>query len=407
MIRVSRPTVVRIRCAPVGIFACVLGMLAHATTWASPDRDYAGSNLEGQLAQIVAAIDNRQIDTAIGLTDRLLMQYPTFRLGHLIKGDLLLARGQAITTLGAAPNAPTERLSDLRQEAIARLRAYRDRPAPNVLPRYLLQMRSDQKYAVVVDLQKSRLYVYENDDGKPRFVADYYVAHGRAGTDKSREGDQKTPIGVYHVTANLPRNKLSDFYGSGAFPINYPNDWDRRQGRGGHGIWLHGTPSDTFSRPPFASDGCVVLANEDLTALAKHLQVGLTPVIISDSVEWRSYDEWRTERSALREAIEAWKSDWESRDVERYLSHYSRSFSADRKDLAQFSRQKRRVATGKTWIKIDLDEMSMFRRPGTEEIVVVTFLQNYRSNNLNNKMWKRQYWIREDGDWKIVDEGSA
>ncbi len=45
----------------------------------------------------------------------------------------------------------------------------------------------------------------------------------------------------------------------------------------GHGIWLHGTPSDTFSRPPKASDGCVVLANTDLDALAKNLQIGTDP----------------------------------------------------------------------------------------------------------------------------------
>lgn len=45
-------------------------------------------------------------------------------------------------------------------------------------------------------------------------------------------------------------------------------------GRNGYGIWLHGTPSDTFSRPPRTSDGCVVLANTDLDEIARRLQVG-------------------------------------------------------------------------------------------------------------------------------------
>ena len=40
------------------------------------------------------------------------------------------------------------------------------------MPRYLLQMQADQKYAIVVDTQKARLYVYQNDKGTPRFVAD-------------------------------------------------------------------------------------------------------------------------------------------------------------------------------------------------------------------------------------------
>ncbi len=49
----------------------------------------------------------------------------------------------------------------------------------------------------------------------------------------------------------------------------------------------------------------------------------------------------------------------------------------------------------------------MFRDPGKDEMIVVTFEQDYQSNNLNNQMKKRQYWIREDGAWKIIFEGSA
>ena len=51
--------------------------------------------------------------------------------------------------------------------------------------------------------------------------------------------------------------------------------------------------------------------------------------------------------------------------------------------------------------------MSMFRNPGKEEMVIVTFEQDYKSNNLNNQMKKRQYWIREGGSWKIIYEGAA
>ena len=119
-----------------------------------------------------------------------------------------------------------------------------------------------------------------------------------------RQGDKKTPVGVYHVTSSLPTQRLGDFYGSGAFPINYPNEWDKRQGRNGHGIWLHGTPSNTYSRPPNASDGCVVLANMDLNAISRDLQIGLTPVIISNSIEWLSLDDWQNERSALQKNID-------------------------------------------------------------------------------------------------------
>ena len=239
---------------------------------------FSDSGPEPQLSRILDEIEQNRLDTALDLTESLLKQYPNFRLANLIKGDLLLARRMPLTTFGNASNAPQEKLSDLRDEVIARLKAYRNRAATaNYVPRYLLQMPPDQEHAIVVDTQKSRLYLYKNDNGRPRFVADYYISHGKLGGDKTREGDNRTPTGVYHVTSHLSPEKLGDFYGSGAFPINYPNEWDKRQGRGGHGIWLHGTPSDTYSRPPKASEGCVVLSNVDLDSLSKNLPIGRKP----------------------------------------------------------------------------------------------------------------------------------
>ena len=363
--------------------------------------------VENALAGIFQSIEAGKFEQALSRTEALISAKPNYRLAHLIKGDLLLARSRPIRTMGAAPNAPADRVRDLREEAAARLKAYRERPPKDQIPRYLLQLRPDQKHAVVVDTQKSRLYLYQNDNGTPRFIADYYISQGKLGAEKSREGDKKTPIGVYHVTSSLPRQKLTDFYGSGAFPINYPNDWDKRQGRNGHGIWLHGTPSDTFSRPPRASDGCVVLANQDLDSLSKSLQIGLTPVIISNSIEWLSLDDWQNERTSLLKMIEEWRQDWESRNPDQYAQHYSHKFNADGQNYQSWTVQKRKVNAAKSWIKVGTSNVSMFRNPGREEYVVVTFEQDYRSSNLSNQMKKRQYWIKEGGRWKIVFEGAA
>ncbi|WP_310491465.1 murein L,D-transpeptidase family protein [Dechloromonas sp.] len=409
----------RLRDKPATTPVTINELSAIALARTTPDASSQGSALplivsdsgpEEALTRIFAEIEANRLSNALLLTENLLRQHPNYRLAHLIKGDLLLARKQPINTFGALTDAPADKVADLRAEAIARLAAYREKPPADFVPRYLLQMQPDQRFAIVVDTKRSRLYLYENDlknGGQPRFVADYYVTQGKLGAEKLVEGDKKTPVGVYHVTANLPRQKLADLYGNGAFPLNYPNEWDKRQGRGGSGIWLHGTPSDTFSRPPRASDGCVVLTNQDLDVVAKNLQVGLTPVIISNSVEWLSLDDWAKERSELNKSIDAWRADWESRDTDRYLKHYSQRFKAGEQDFAEFSAQKKQVNAGKEWIKLKIDNLSVFRNPGKEEVVVVTFDQDYRSNNLNNQMKKRQYWLREGDQWKIIYEGSA
>jgi murein L,D-transpeptidase YafK len=363
---------------------------------------------EDRLSSVFEAVEANKLDDAMKKVDSLIADYPNFRLAYLVRGDLLLARTRALETFGnVVKTVPQERVEELREEALARLRALRDRPGEEWLPRYVLQLHPEQKHALVVDSRRSRLYVFANSGGKPKLVADYYVTLGKKGVDKTREGDQKTPLGVYTVIANLPRSKLTDFYGSGAFPINYPNEWDKRQGRNGHGIWLHGVPSNMYSRAPRASDGCIVLSNQDLDALGRNLQVGLTPVIIADQIEWVDSVAIERDRTGLAAAMEQWRADWQSRDTNRYLAHYSQRFASGNQDLRAWSEHKRKVNAGKTWIKVGLSRISMLRYPRERDVVVVTFDQDYRSDGLANVMRKRQYWVKEGDRWKILYEGSV
>jgi murein L,D-transpeptidase YafK len=366
--------------------------------------------LEGAEAAVVAVlkdIANDRIGSAQTELDRLLAAKPDFRLAQLIKGDLLMARARPIETLGNAPDGPADRLQDLRDEAKARLLRMHTEAPRDRLPRYLLKMAPEQKFAIVVDTARSSLYVFANRNGTPQYVADYYITIGKNGIEKVREGDKKTPLGVYQVTGSLPLSRVGDFYGSGAYPISYPNEWDRRQGRDGHGIWLHGTPRDTYSRPPRASDGCVVLTNEDLQAIARNLQIGVTPVIISSGVDWVAEQDLGAVRASLESSVEQWRKDWESLQTENYLAHYAPTFSTGTSGLAEWAAQKRAVNGGKTWVKVKLDGVSMFLYPGREPLAVVNFTQDYASSNLSNVMKKRQYWLREGTRWKIVYEGAA
>jgi murein L,D-transpeptidase YafK len=360
---------------------------------------------EALLVQSLLDIQNNRLDSALAHIETVLSLRPNFRLAHLVKGDLLMARSRPISTLG---DVADPRVQDFREEARVRLKRYLEPTPRDRLPGHILELAPSQDHALVVDVSRSRLFVYRNRNGEPELVADYYVTVGKQGADKYREGDQRTPLGVYFVVDELHRTKLTDFYGSGAFPINYPNEWDRRQGRTGSGIWLHGVPSDTYSRPPRASDGCVVLSNEDLDHLRQRLEnVRATPVVITDGMIWLPPSSWRAQRAALAQEIERWRRDWESLDSERYLSHYSTAFHNGKQDFTAWAAQKRAVNAGKTHVHVAISELSMFRYPGRDDLVVVTFEQDYRSNNLDHVMRKRQYWQRENGRWKIVYEGAA
>ncbi len=368
--------------------------------------DVDSRNMEALLAKSLQAVRNNHLDTALNDVDSLLKTYPNFKLAQLVKGDLLLARAKPISDFGNAPDAPRERLDDLRDEARARLQRVQQQQPLTQSSRYLWQLNPQQNYAIVVDTSKSTLYLYKNVNGEARYVEDFYISVGKKGADKAAEGDQKTPLGVYFINSHLNKSQLTDFYGSGAFPLNYPNEWDKRQGRDGHGIWLHGTPSDTYSRPPLASNGCVVLSNSDLTHLEQSLQIGLTPVIITRNMEWSDETD-RADREALLKAVEQWRSDWSSLNTDAYLTHYATDFTSGGANLEAWSQQKRQVNSGKSWIKVNLSNLSAFPYPSQPNLVVVSFEQDYASNNLVNRMKKRQYWMKRDNRWQIVYEGSA
>ena len=87
--------------------------------------------------------------------------------------------------------------------------------------------------------------------------------------------------------------------------------------------------------------------------------------------------------------------------------YHGMKFNADGQGYREWIEHKRKVNAGKSWIKVGTGDISMFRNPGKEEYVVVTFEQDYRSSNLSGQMKKRQYWIKEGGRWKIVYEGAA
>jgi murein L,D-transpeptidase YafK len=367
----------------------------------------AHDQVESALAAIHMHIAAGNTKEALRRTDALLSEHPNFKLGHLIRGDLLLSRARPITNIGAAPDASPELISGLRAEAITRMQAVRNPPPKDAVPSYALKLRDNQKHLLVADMSRSRLYLFEHKQGQLKLMDDQYITQGKQGYGKEREGDQRTPIGLYQTTTVIPDEKLDDFYGAGALPIDYPNDFDKRLGRTGSGIWLHGVPSGTYSRAPLASDGCVVLPNSQMAKLIQTIAPHGTPVLISKKIDWVSPAQVEKERAALKDAVETWRKDWESGEHLRYASHYDREFTSERMTLNDWLARKKMVNQNKSWIKIKLEDWSIFQYPGQENIAVIEFTQNYASSNLSSVSRKRMYWIKRSGQWKILIETIA
>ncbi len=361
--------------------------------------------IDAAVEDIYLALSNHELNKALKLTDRLLEEFPNFHVGHMLKGDILsLKAGRPLQNIGDIPNVPAskqEDLAELREEAIARFKAVKDRPKKDLLPAELVEIPKNQDYVILVDTTRSRLFLYENAFPQPRLVTDFYVSQGKMGAVKVREGDKRTPIGVYTITELLPREKLTDFYGPLALPIDYPNAWDKRLGKTGYGIWLHGMPKTYASRPPKASDGCVVLANQDLVALKQFVDIGNTQVIISEKLDFVPVEVWQSHRKAAIRMVNTWKTDLE-KGFSKGIYHYASDVKIDGMDLIEW--QKTNQVTNRSFGDIELEDLSVMRYPSDQDMMVVSFKQQ---DDVSGSVRKQQYWIKVGTRWQIVQEDSV
>lgn len=374
-----------------------------------PDFSSVPNVAESLLVKGLLEISAGKHQEALNTIEQVIRSTPNFKLAHLVRGDLLMAQGKQLQAFGSAvDDNQSEQIKDLREEARVRIERYLSQQNSSKQPDLIIAPNEQQTHLIVIDAEKSRLYVYQNENGNLKYISDYYVTVGKNGIIKQNEGDKRTPIGVYFARPKLTQ-PLPDLYGDGAYPLNYPNDWDRENNRKGSGIWIHGTPSNTYSRPPRASDGCVVVTNRDLNELAPILQSGKTPVIIAPNLQWLDdADKSMQQKQSLSAAIDEWLNDWRAQDTEKYLSHYSKEFSSNGINYQQWAEHKNRVQASKPNVTIALSDISMFSYPDNQKkLVMVDFKQDFHSPALKNRMQKRQYWIQENGIWKIIYEGAA
>lgn len=400
------------RCAALALLATCGG------AWAATDVvSHAAVDHARPESRLVAAMTQAWAGdylAALADLDALLQARPDFRLARFLYGELLLARaGRAlpqpfVERVLADPQAQARRHA-LLEEARLRWQHRLEGPPRDAVPAAVLRLAPRYRHVIVVDLRRNRLYVFENDDGMARLVADFYASIGAAGVGKQFEGDLRTPVGVYRVTEYLPDDSLPELYGVGAFPVNYPNAWDRYFGRTGDGIWVHGVPRDTYNRAPLASEGCVVLANEDFAALRAYMRPGVTPVVLTADLQWLTREQARAQQGALMAALGGWRSDWEHAGASGGRDYYADSYvSARGMNNVEFVRDQRAVGLGDADVDIKLEDISLFQYPGEPNLALVSFTQVYRGNNFDRVLRRQQYW-RRDGEqgWQIVHETLA
>ena len=290
---------------------------------AAPHVPVAGdAELDRQVAHALAALVAGDVVEATVLARSLARRHPRFALGQLLHAELSATAALDGTLVGSRRAWPPA-LTDLLLEARARLdtatppgASDAHRTAPDAPPALdppalapFVQLGRGVDHVVIVDLARSTLALHAVRGGVATLVREHYVSSGSAGFGKRREGDRKTPLGLYRIVDAHEDRALPELYGAGALVLDYPNALDRHLGRTGSGIWLHGVPRERRSRAPRSSEGCVTMSNEHLLALDARLDPARTLVVLGGSPGARGHEIGADARERHRALFRRWRDE--------------------------------------------------------------------------------------------------
>jgi murein L,D-transpeptidase YafK len=238
-----------------------------------------------------------------------------------------------------------------------------------------------ETYSSILTCNKtdSTLNLYKRDENSTFKLQKEYAAYtGKKPGDKVKEGDLRTPIGIYEITKRL--NNVDPFYGPMAFVTSYPNLYDKYRGKNGHGIWIHGVPTEQ-NRDEFTK-GCIAINNVAIESLDEKIKIDDTLLIIDEAEVSKNISKERL--VTILSQLYMWRYSWLYNDIDTYLNFYADDFSrADKMSLNQFKRYKTRIFRKNESKTIIFNDINIVRYPNTQNIFQITFNEIYRSKSFS------------------------
>lgn len=110
-----------------------------------------------------------------------------------------------------------------------------------------------------------------------------------------------------------------------------------------------------------------------------------------------------TQTNEVTQALEDWRTAWESKNIDEYINKYADSFFPKRfKNRSEWVNDRTAKILPRRSIRIKLENI---RYTGTDsETVQTSFTQIYNSDILSSRTTKTLVWKKIDGNWKIIEE---
>ena len=256
-------------------------------------------------------------------------------------------------------------------------------------------------YLLACNKNDASLKLYAKDiNDSFKLSEDFSAFIGKKEGDKQREGDLKTPIGVYKILQKL--DHVDKFYGPLAFVTSYPNVYDKVQGKNGSGIWVHGLPLDQ-ERDDYTK-GCIAINNTNLQNIEQKIDFHKALVYI-DQGEFSKIS--KETIVILLSNLYGWRKSWKENDIEQYLSYYNETFKrTDGLNLKRFKRYKKRIFKKQEQKQILFTDINIIPYPlnNQKNVFLISFLEKYSSKSFQFDGEKELYVHLDNGIFSILAE---
>jgi L,D-peptidoglycan transpeptidase YkuD (ErfK/YbiS/YcfS/YnhG family) len=277
------------------------------------------------------------------------------------------------------------------------------------VPAWLVRLPESTPTVFVAEASSSTFHRFDRTDSGAQKNGQDYMSIGQAGIGKERSGDRRTPLGIYFVTEQLDTTRMHEKYGVTAFPLDYPNAWDRRLGRTGDGIWVHGADARGGVRPPLDTDGCIALPNNRLRELQQNFEPNITPVLIGTEIAWMEAEALAEIRDALERAVADWAGSLKKGDMFSWLELYDETFEHWGMNKAEWSAFSVETLGERAISDVAVSNLLLLADPVEDGLYLSRFRLEISEGDARKVISvRRMYWRRsESGAFRIVAEDSG
>lgn len=257
-------------------------------------------------------------------------------------------------------------------------------------------------FVIAVDKKKQKLYVFQKDRSFKK-VFEATCSTGKNHGSKEVSGDGKTPNGIFFVTNIVVNPGPPETYGSIALPLNYPTVADKKAGRNGTNIWIHGTTKPLL---PFQTNGCVVLADEDAAALARYVFVNKTPVIIDETITWTPSDRVHPAKAELEKTLAAWAEGYAGGDIQAIDALYLDGHEIKNSRRKKLAGALASVKTINRHFIVAPRDISMFYQ-NNHAVILFDCIDSVNKDGSFQGSYKKLILQRIGGRWVVLDDADS